>query len=233
VYKRQLSSHPGNSGPGSVQIFLKKNEAALYKEHYKYVRSNFFPTLNIIGSIANQFMAVDTNGLATHLLSPVATIDNIQRTGALIDKYNPDPLDYFNPSFFNYSLGLQLSWTLFDGNSTRARFHIAKCKAKQALLELDMLEKNDAIAIEEAQNQITTADSMITAVTLQTEASRRALEQTSQDYNDGVTDFSTLLETDKEYRDAERFLNGLKIQRILALAQLRIVLGLPVNGERK
>ena len=233
-----LTLPPPSSGPGSIQLSLKKNEAAMYKEQIKYIRSSFFPSIDLVAGINNQFMTFDTSGLIDDFIGGSSTneMERAQRYAAmaeLFEEYNPKPSKYFDPDFFNYSIGLQLNWTLFDGFRTRSQYRQAKYKAIQALLELEEMDNEQKIAIEEARNQIATIDSTLKAVVLQQEASRMALEQTERDYTDGMTDFSTLLDTDKEYRAVTRQLNGLKIQRVLALAQLRIAMGLPVYGEDK
>lgn len=74
---------------------------------------------------------------------------------------------------------------------------------------------------------------MTRAVELQLEATSQAQKQTEEDFADGMTDMNTLLESDNANRTAARQLEELKIQRILALAQLRVTLGLPVYGEKK
>ena len=229
----ELSASPALSGPGSITLFLKKNEAAMYKQQTRYLLSNFFPSINFVGSIANQFMTIDTNGLVRKIVPDYVTGPALEQLAQTFDEYNPKPDKYFDPSFFNYTVGLQLTWNIFDGNRTRSQYRQAKLKARQSLLELDVLDKTERIALEEARNQIRTVDSVIVAVTLQQEATREALEQTEQDYADGITDFSTLLDMYQENRDVSKQINGLKLQRVLALAQLRIVQGLPVYGDNK
>lgn len=226
-----LSTTIPASGPGTILLFLKKNEASLYKEQYNYLRSAYFPSINLVGNIANQFMTIDTNGLLQDLLPPGTSGEALQGLAESFDEFNPKPYRYFDPSFFNYTIGLQLSWTIFDGNRTRAQCRQAKSNLQKTLLELETMEKQDKIAVEEARNQIGTVDSLLSAVRLQAEAGYQALTQTEQDYKDGFSDFSTLLDTEKEYRDAIRQFNALKIQRILAIVQLRIALGLPVFGD--
>jgi len=226
-----LSSAVPSSGPGSTMLFIKKNEAALYKEQNSYLRSTYFPSINLVGNIANQFMTIDTNGLIGDLLPPGQSAQTLESLGRLFDESNPKPYRYFDPSFFNYTIGVQLAWTLFDGNRTRAQCRQAKSHLQKALLELQTMEKQDRLAVKEAQNQIVSIDSLLAAVRLQIEASYQAFTQTEQDYKDGFTDFSTLLDTEKEYRNATRQFNALKIQRILARVQLQLSLGLPVFGE--
>lgn len=228
-----LSRQPPPSGPGSLQLSLKRNETAMYKQQAKRLRSMLFPSIDLVGSIGNQFMSIDTSGLIRKFVSADIPPEGYTQLAKAFDDANPGPEDFFNPDFFNYSIGLQLTWTLFDGFRTSSQYRQSKLYAKQSLLEYEEMIKEEKIAIEEAKNQVVTVDSTISAVLLQQQAAKQALEQTEQDYKDGMTDFTTLLDTDKEYRTATRLVHGLKMQRVLAMAQLRVVLGLPVYGEQK
>ena len=228
-----LSLAPPPSGPGNIQLSLKKNEVAMYKEQVRYIRSSFFPSIDLVAGINNQFMTIDTSGLVADFMPEGTESSDFATLAEAFDESNPKPYKMFDPAYFNFSIGFQLNWTLFDGFRTRSQYRQAKYKAQLAQMELEEMDKEQRIAIEEANNQIATIDSTLKAVILQQEASRIALEQTESDYSDGMTDFSTLLDTDKENRAVIRQLNGLKIQRVLALTQLRIAIGLPVYGENK
>lgn len=221
-----------NTRPSSLQSSLKQNEAALYKQQARYLRSSFFPSVNLTGSITNQFMTIDTNGLIGKFNEAMA-----QQGGTItpeqFSEFNPKPGKYFDTDFFNYSIGLQLSWNIFDGKRSLSQYRQAKLKAEQALLELDELNEEQKVALAEAHNQIATINNMARAVELQLEATSQAQKQTEQDFADGMTDMNTLLESENANRAAARQLEELTIQRILALAQLRVTLGLPVYGENK
>ncbi len=230
-----LSVPPPETGPGNIRLSLKRNEAAMYKEQIRFLRAGFFPSVDFIASINNQFMTIDTGGLAEQFIprgvpDRDAVIGNLARQ---FDDANPKPGKYFDPDFFNYTVGLQLSWTIFNGFRTRAQYRQTKHLAEKSLLELEVMDREQDLAVEEARILLKTADSTIASVTTQLKAARMALSQTEKDYADGFSDFSTLLDTDKEYRDAVRALNGLTIQRLLALTQLRIALGLPVYGDTR
>lgn len=224
---------PTSSGPGNIQLSLKQSEAAMYREQVRFIRSGIFPSINLVGSLYNQFMTIDTSGLVEDLVPSGTSAEQLQAMGELFDRANPKADKLFDTDYFNYSIGLQLTWNIFDGNRTRSKYRQAKLQARQALLELEEMDKEQTIAIEESQNQISTVDSTIEAVKVQVETSAEAYNQAFKDYNDGMTDYSTLLDFDNEYRAAARQLEGLKIQRILALAQLRIAMGVPVYGEDK
>lgn len=227
------SQPPAAKGPGSIQLALKRNEAALLKERVKYLRAGFFPSINLVGAINNQFMTIDTNGLIKKFVGSSADAGQLASLAEAFDDANPKPSKYVDPHFFNYSIGLQLNWNIFDGNRSRSQYQQAKYQAQQSLLELKVMGKEQKIALREARDQVTSIDSTIAAVKLQQEAARLALSQTEEDYKDGITDFSTLLDVDKEAREATTTLNSLRIQRVLAIAQLKITMGIPVYGEAK
>lgn len=121
-----------NKGPGSLQSSLKQNEAALYKQQARYLRSNFFPSINLTGSINNQFTTIDTNGLIEKLNKSLAQ-QGVAITPDQFSELNPKPDKYFDADFFNYLIGLQLSWNIFDGKRSLSQYRQAKLKAEQAL----------------------------------------------------------------------------------------------------
>ena len=101
---------------------LKRLEADFNTYLRKNAWSSFFPSLNLFGSIFNEFMAVDTSGLAEmFLLEPQA--------GEAVPEI-PVSTDFFNPDLINYSIGIELSWNIFDGKRSFAQYRQAKRQEK-------------------------------------------------------------------------------------------------------
>ncbi len=204
------------------QVALKRLETETNRYLRKNAWSAFFPSIDLTGSIFNEFMAVDTSGL-TELL-PLPT------DGEVIPEI-PVSSDLFNPDLINYSIGLQLSWNIFDGKRSWAQYNQYKLQEKTTRVELEQLERENSNQIQEIKNQISVTDNTIAAYRLQLEASQKALHQADSDFQDGFIDAISYLEIEQEYRSAARNLDNEKLRHLLLLAQLRIALGMSIYGE--
>ena len=230
--KGAFSRPPQNQVSTNMLLALKEEEGQLYEEQGKYFRAGAFPSLYLVGSIANQFMAIDTSGMTGKALDYLSEKTGQQATDAKAYFSSlPKAEKYFDPDFFNYTIGVQLSWNIFDGKRTWAQYKQAKLNFEKAQRELQLIKKRNDVEMEEARNRVTAIDSMAVAVRLQVEAAQKALEQVEIDYKDGITDITTFLEADSEFREAAKQYDLLKVQKMLAIAHLRFVMGLPVYGE--
>jgi outer membrane protein len=143
----------------------------------------------------------------------------------------PVSTDFFNPDLINYSIGIELSWNIFDGKRSFARYRQAKQQEKATFLELEQLERENRNEIQEIKNQISVADNSIEAYRLQFEASQKALKQADIDFQDGFIDAISYLEIEQEYRNAALNLDNQRLRRLLLQAQLRVALGLRIFGD--
>ncbi len=216
----QIPSQPDKE---NLQIVLKRLEADFNTYLRKNAWSSFFPSLNLVGSIFNEFMAVDTSGMTEMF------IQDPQAGGAIPEI--PVSTDFFNPDLINYSIGLELSWNIFDGKRSFAQYRQAKQQEKAIFLELEQMERENRNEIQEIKNQISVADNTIEAYRLQFEASQKALRQADIDFQDGFIDAISYLEIEQEYRDAALNLDNQRLRRLLLQAQLRIALGLRIFGD--
>lgn len=214
---------PSQTDRENLQIVLKRLEADFNTYLRKNAWSSFFPSLNLFGSIFNEFMAVDTSGLAEmFILEP--------QEGEVIPEI-PVSTDFFNPDLINYSIGIELSWNIFDGKRSFAQYRQAKRQEKATFLELEQLERENRNEIQEIKNQISVADNTIEAYRLQFEASQKALLQADTDFKDGFIDAISYLEIEQEYRNAALNLDNQRLRRLLLQAQLRVALGLRIFGD--
>ena len=226
-----LSRIPPGNERLNREIALKSMEVEMYEQQRKYIRAGALPSLYLTGSITNQFMTIDTSGMIDSTTLLAVQSQNPSFSAEDFGKINPKPEKYFDKDFFNYSIGVQLNWNIFDGRRTWAQFRQASLNADKARLELENLREENSIAIEESKNRCTTLDSMIVAVSLQNEASQKVFELIEDDYNDGMADITDYLDADQKYRTTVKQLDQLKLQRILSGAQLRIDMGLPIFEE--
>ncbi|MFP4013072.1 MAG: TolC family protein [Chitinispirillaceae bacterium] len=224
-----LSQPPEEKNDGSsLQLALKRSEIEMMSQQQTLINSGRFPSIYLVGSVNNQFMSIDTSGLTEKVLDGMGISPDSVPPGADFFPSNPEPEKFFDPDFFNYSIGLQLSWNIFDGRRTRSQFLQTVHKTEMARLEVQKMEREQRIQLKEARSQLEAADIQLEAVALQVEASQKALSQIERDYSDGLSDIASFLEADEAYRTAAHQYEALKIQKMLIVASLRIAMGLPV-----
>jgi len=214
---------PSQYSGENLQIVQKRLEADFNTCLRKNAWSSFFPSINLFGSIFNEFMAVDTSGLTEMIIGET-------EAGEIIPEI-PVSSDFFNPDLINYSIGLELSWNIFDGKRSFARYRQAKKQEKATFLELEQIERENRNQILEVKDQISVTDNTIEAYRLQLEASQKALQQADSDFQDGFIDAITYLEIEQEYHNAALNLDNQKLRRLLLQAQLRVALGLRIFGD--
>jgi outer membrane protein TolC len=221
----------------------------------KTERALLFPQISLVAGINNQFMVYDSAGLTEDIMAAMGptgeesrNADNTSIAGTETSADNstaaeqlaelqemlnnlPKVTDYYNPDFFNYSVGLQLTWTLFDGLRTRSSYRQIRANAEKARLQLKKLEEEDAAAVTEARNTLASLERSMAAAQLALEAAEKAYSQTDEDFTAGFADITTLLDTERQYREAEQAVSGLRVRKLLTVAQLKLALGLPVYKE--
>jgi outer membrane protein TolC len=227
----QFLQVPQSTDAANREVSLKELETKVNENLRRNTWAEFFPTLSITASINNEFFTVDTTDLTGIYLAYLAANPQLPPgTPELLFPENPRPGEYFNPAYFNYSLGVQLNWNIFDGTRNWAQYKQAKLQEEKSKIELKQLKREKDNSISEIRGQIVSIANAITAYRFQYEASEKALEQADLDFKNGFVNAVTYLETDQEYRDAARQLDEAKLQRIILQAQLRLALGLPVYG---
>ncbi len=195
----------------SVEYTLKGLESGMRSAQAKYERSKLFPSIYLAGGLnSSAYYSLDDDKSAN------------AANDALVD-----------PDNFNYSIGLQLSWSLFDGFRTVSAKRQAEAQARVAELEQKQIGEKDQIAIQEGFERLGVIEESIEAVSAQLDASRRAFELADEDFTRGYVDMTTYLDTEKKLREAETRLSSLQMQKILTVAQLKFTMGLPVyEGSR-
>lgn len=221
------SDIPGeNETNRSLECKVKENETQILMLHSEYERSSILPTFSLVGGITNEFMVPDTSGLTKKY------IDYLEMTGQevpeIIDFGLPEFADYFNPDFVNFTVGVQLTWNIFDGRRSIAKYKQARINFEKADRELKILNEENEEAVEEARSILGTLKKTRKAVLLQLESATAAFNQVQNDYQSGFVDYTTMIDTERQLREAEKGLSEINIQWLLAVAQYKIALGIPL-----
>jgi multidrug efflux system outer membrane protein len=140
----------------------------------------------------------------------------------------PKVSSYFDPDYINWAIGLQLSWTIFDGRRSWATYRKTRIEAEKADREYDKKLEENAATIREARDALEVLTQNAEAARLGLSAARSAFEQAQRDYELGTEDITTLLAVEAEMLNAELAVEQLRANRVLAVATLRLALGVPV-----
>ncbi|MFW5774930.1 MAG: TolC family protein, partial [Chitinivibrionales bacterium] len=191
----------------STEYTLKGLQAQMRETQGEYERSGLYPSIYLLGSIDNSVQIL---------------------TDDFYETLNQDETDIAMPDKFNYTIGLQLQWNLFDGFRTPAARAQALAESRKARAEQKQLGEQNEIALQESRERLQVLSQSMDAVNSQLAAARRAFELVEDDYTRGYVDISDYLETEKNLREAEKRLYELQMQRLLTIGQLRMNLGVPV-----
>ncbi len=215
-----------NDSTENIEVRLKTLETKVNERLRRNTWAAFFPKLSLTASIGNEFFIIDTTGM-TDILIDLQNPDGKDSTGNFLREI-PVGWDYFNPDYFNYSIGLLLTWNIFDGTRSWASYKQAKLKEQQSNLELTELKRENNYTQSEISGQINAITSAIMAYRFQLEASEKALEQAEMDFKNGFINAVDYLDVNNEYRNAALQLDNAGLQKILLQAQLQMASGLPV-----
>jgi outer membrane protein TolC len=179
----------------------------------------------VVGSIDNELLALDTTGFGERFRRARQDTAGALLIGGFTI---PEPPDFFDPAFFNYAIGAELSWPMFAGGRNLAQYRQVKAQARRAREELERLRLENRIEISRAIGFVEALAVSIEALRVQLEATRLAYERVQEDYLAGFTDLTRLLDAERELQQAERALANARVRRVEAIARARLALGLSV-----
>ncbi|MBD3419221.1 MAG: hypothetical protein GF398_03785 [Chitinivibrionales bacterium] len=210
---------PGESSDSvSLEYKLKQNEARLLDLNVSYERGKLTPSLYLTGGINNQQYMVDRSNPVAPLIGGGEAMDR----GEMLENFMA------RADQISYSIGLALSWTIFDGRRSTSSYRIARANAGKAQYELQKLREQNTAQIKEARDMIRVLDENLKAIEMQLEVAQKVHTATQDDFKAGHATLTDVIDTEKELASAEKTLHGLKVQKIMAITQLKIALGLPL-----
>lgn len=129
----------------------------------------------------------------------------------------------------DWSVGLGLTWNLFDGLSTVSKANQFSSDARSIELGRQQMEKFARIEIETAFQERDAADSAASAADQAVAAAREAVELITQDFRAGKGAFTELLQAEEGLRNAEFGELAARFQLARSRAALRVALGLELT----
>ncbi len=240
----------------SLELLLKESEVAMREEQIQYERSKLFPAIYLNAKLDNSYMipnvsqakrdiknsdgfkeSPNTLTFRTNseppkdsMISKDLHINNYMDT---IAEKIPGIDKLFSPDYVNYSIGLQLTWNIYDGNRMRSNARKTRYLHDKARVELKKLEDEKSIVIAESQDIYKAIEESKVAATIQRDALKRAFESISDDYDDGYAEFLTFSDMERNIAAAEKQIYALNMQKILAVTQHRIASGISIVKETK
>ncbi len=189
---------------GRKELEIQKLNREITQHWAQYERANLLPAIYLSGGMDNKVQEYDTE----------------------FDIVPPSPSGLVDPDYFNYRLGIQMDWTLFDGFKTTSAVHRRKAEANLELRKWNKLKNSLELAQKEAKNSREAAEAMVVASELAVKAARTAYEIAQTDYKSGQLSIHQLLEIDEEFRMAEFRWASAWTNLILSHANERIANGI-------
>jgi outer membrane protein TolC len=193
-------------------ITLKEQEVDLNSKWADYRRASHWPTLYLVGGAKSSLSQIDY--------------------GAFKTNEDADPQDVFASNRHTYTVGLALTWTIFDGYRTTAESRKAAAALIKSKAQLDKLHREDKTARTEASENVRVANLVQNAASDAETAARLAFEQTDSDYKAGISSLTEMLEVQKDLSNTENELFQAYANKILAVANYKWVHGIDIAGEQ-
>ncbi|MBF0433006.1 MAG: TolC family protein [Fibrobacteria bacterium] len=183
---------------------MKEMDLKLAVDMSKYERSRLFPTISLDGQLVNQLTAISDPELM---------------------KTDQKPYDLFNYDYFNYKIGLNLNWTLFDGFRTSSSYKRAWALKKIEERNLSKMKKQDAVRLTEAKKMVRAHKEVLEAAVISKEAAGLAFEQAKTDLEGGAISISQYIDIEKQYKQSQLLYYQAKASELFAHISLKLSMG--------
>jgi outer membrane protein len=144
--------------------------------------------------------------------------------------YELDQLGEFEQNR-DWSVGLGLTWNLFDGLATTSKAKQFSSDARSVELAQRQASKFARIEIETAFQERNAADSAAVAASQAASAAQEAVELLTQDFRAGKGAVTDLLQAEEGLRNAEFGVLAARYQLARSRASLRVALGLDLVAQ--
>ncbi|UZJ64141.1 TolC family protein [Sphingobacterium sp. KU25419] len=117
-------------------------------------------------------------------------------------------------------LGLNLSIPIFNGGETKAKINQATIQLKQAQVDLEDTKLALSLANENARSQITNSLLTINSNRANVKLAKEVLDNTQNNYKNGLATLTDLLDAENAYSDAQNNLSTSLLNYKVAEIQL-------------
>ncbi|MDB5103885.1 MAG: putative Outer rane efflux protein precursor [Fibrobacteres bacterium] len=130
-----------------------------------------------------------------------------------------------------WSVGVGLNWTLFDGFGLRSQARQIQSDARSLGLTTRQTRKMVQIEIESAFREYQAADTALSAAEQAVAAAKEAQALLSQDFRAGKGQLTDLLTAEQSLREAEFGVLGARYQHVRSAAAMRLAMGKGLINE--
>lgn len=186
-------------------------------------RSEFFPQVEAVANL-------NYSGRVPDDRSRIQTTDPDDPTNPFF--YDEQSRGFFNDDFWNpsVSVGLQLTWNLFNGFQSSARVQQAEVQRRQAEVQLDQLQKAVTVEVRQAVRDLETAREQIDAQETNVRRAELNYDHVSKRVGEGAATPTELREASDQLDESR--LNYLQAvyDYLVARSDLETALGRPLTS---
>ncbi len=217
---------PIDNAPENLELTIKESEVEMRRLQINYERGKLFPSIYLNGSLDNSYMIPNFKRIDKDLKDEGFKMPKGSDYSKLMKGTDaPSMGDYFNPDYFNYSIGVQLTWNIFDGRRSIANYRKARLQYKKSDREYKKLVKATDVSVEENEQVYIAVDEALKALLIRKEALEIAFSSLTDDVNDGFADYLTFLDMEKSLAEVYKQISLLQMQKGLTVAQYKVVTG--------
>ena len=176
------------------------------KQNADYEEAGFYPDVQLVGSIKNNLLGYD------------------EEKFSVLE-------DYANPDFFNYSVGLQLNWSIFSGGNTSAKIKQLSTTSRLQERQASVMKLEIEAQLEVLLKNLKAISALIKAQETYSSSLKLNLESVRIEYQNGQSSLGDVVVSEKNYSEAKS--NLLKHKKSWVISKLNAdkLSGRPINGE--
>lgn len=183
-----------------TEIALLNKQSELLELNRKSIVSNYYPSLSFTGNFGYLGM------------------------GNIFPTFGKDGFKWSNFS----GIGLNLSIPIFNGGATKSRINQANIEIRKTQVEIDDAKLGLSLANENAKTQIKNSLLTINTNRSNVNLAKEVLDNTNNNYKNGLATLTELLDAENAYADAQNNLNTALLNYKVAEVQL-----IKSNGKLK
>ena len=180
------------------------------------------PTIDLqLVKMQNRLLTSELKTLKNSRLPSVLIFGSYVQTGFGYDKKPNDFLKFFPTG----SVGIQLSYPLFNGTVTYRKINQKKIEVQNNELQMNLLADQNNLLIDNANNRLTVLQKTITNTLSQIELANRVYEQVLLQQKQGAANLTDVLLADNTLREAQQSYLSAIVEYLKADLELKRLTG--------